>query len=93
MQGAYNRMSVRERLRERRTAFHLSRAEVAEKINRAEKYYADIERGSCGMLLETMIVFPMYYVFLLIISSMVKSSRNIWRTVSTARKISHGLPW
>ena len=62
-------------------------------VEKQMKYYADIERGSCGMLLETMIAFPMYYVFLLIISSMVKSSRNIWRTVSTARKISHGLPW
>ena len=55
MQGTYDRLAVGERLRERRTALHLSRAEVAEKIDRAEKYYADIERGSCGMSLETII--------------------------------------
>ena len=42
-------------MRERRTALHLSRTEVAEKIGRAEKYCANIERGSCGMSLETMI--------------------------------------
>ena len=28
---------------------------MAEQIGKAEKYYADIERGYCGMSLETMI--------------------------------------
>ena len=28
--------------------------EMAEKIDRAAKYYADIERGSCGMSVETL---------------------------------------
>lgn len=28
--------------------------EIAEKIDRAAKYYADIERGSCGMSVETL---------------------------------------
>lgn len=28
---------------------------MAERIGKAEKYYADIERGYCGMSLETMI--------------------------------------
>ena len=27
---------------------------MAEKIDRAAKYYADIERGSCGMSVETL---------------------------------------
>lgn len=33
----------------------LSRHYVAERINRAEKYYADIERGYCGMSVETLL--------------------------------------
>ena len=55
MQKTYDRIEVGERLRERRIALELSREEVAAMIDRAEKYYADIERGSCGMSLETMI--------------------------------------
>lgn len=55
MQNVYNRIETGERLRQRRKELGLSREEIAEKIGRAEKYYADIERGSCGMSLETLI--------------------------------------
>ena len=54
MVGTYDRIAVGNRLREKRKALGLSRAEIAERIDRAEKYYADIERGSCGMSVETM---------------------------------------
>lgn len=54
MKRTYDRIAAGERLREKRKALGFSRAEVAERIDRAEKYYADIERGSCGMSVETM---------------------------------------
>ena len=39
----------------KRTLLGLTQDEMAEKIGRAPKYYADIERGSCGMSIETLI--------------------------------------
>ena len=33
----------------------ITRHEIAQKIGKAEKYYADIERGYCGMSLDIMI--------------------------------------
>ena len=38
----------------RREELGFSRSEIAEKIGKAEKYYADIERGYCGMSLDTL---------------------------------------
>ena len=46
---------VGERLRRRRNELHLTIAEVAEQIDKVPKYYADIERGYCGMSIETML--------------------------------------
>ena len=51
----YSRSEVGRRIRSRRKELGLSRQEIAEQIGKAEKYYADIERGYCGMSLETMI--------------------------------------
>lgn len=51
----YNRLEAGERMREKRILLGLSQDEVAEKIERAPKYYADIERGSCGMSLGTLL--------------------------------------
>ena len=51
----YNRPEVGRRIRSRRQALGLSRQEIADQIGKAEKYFADIERGYCGMSLETMI--------------------------------------
>ena len=51
----YNRPEVGRRIRSRRQALGLSRQEIADQIGKAEKYYADIERGYCGMSLETMV--------------------------------------
>lgn len=54
MKMTYDRLAVGERLRVKRTLLGLTQDEMAEKINRAPKYYADIERGSCGMSVETL---------------------------------------
>lgn len=51
----YDRISVGERLRSKRTLLGMTQEEMAEKIDRATKYYADIERGSCGMSVETLL--------------------------------------
>lgn len=55
MEKMYDRLAAGERLRLKRTLLGWSQEETAEKINRAAKYYADIERGSCGMSLETLL--------------------------------------
>ncbi len=51
----YNRLATVVRLREKRILLGMTQEYVAERINRAAKYYADIERGYCGMSLETML--------------------------------------
>lgn len=54
MKMTYDRLAAGERLRLKRTLLGFTQDEVAEKIDRASKYYADIERGSCGMSVETL---------------------------------------
>lgn len=56
----YNRSAAGERIRNRREKMGLSRQKMAAQIGKAEKYYADIERGYCGMSLETMIAIAGY---------------------------------
>lgn len=55
MKETYDRLAVGDRLRLKRTLLGFSQDEMAERIDRATKYYADIERGSCGMSIETML--------------------------------------
>lgn len=55
MNIAYDRLAVGDRLRLKRTLLGMTQDEMAEKINRATKYYADIERGNCGMSIETLL--------------------------------------
>ncbi len=50
----YDRLAVGDRLRLKRTLLGLTQEDIARKIGRAPKYYADIERGSCGMSVETL---------------------------------------
>ena len=50
----YDRLAAGERIRLKRTLFGLTQEAMAKKINRARKYYADIERGTCGMSVETL---------------------------------------
>ncbi|MBQ8039327.1 MAG: helix-turn-helix transcriptional regulator [Lachnospiraceae bacterium] len=54
MKSTYDRLAASERLRLKRILLGFTQEEVAEKIDRASKYYADIERGSCGMSVETL---------------------------------------
>ena len=49
MSKTYNRLAAGERLRLKRTLLGMTQEEMAERIDRVPKYYADIERGSCGM--------------------------------------------
>lgn len=52
--GTYDRLSTGERIRQQRGRLGLTQEELAERIGRTPKYYADIERGSCGMSVETL---------------------------------------
>lgn len=51
----YDKNAAGIRIRSSRERLGISRQEMAHRIGKAEKYYADIERGYCGMSLETMI--------------------------------------
>ena len=51
------------RLKAWRTHFNWTRKEVAERCGLTEKYYSDIERGSCGMSVETLISLSELYGF------------------------------
>ena len=53
----YDRLAVGDRIRKKRQLLGLTQDELSEKIDRAPKYCADIERGSCGMSIETMLAF------------------------------------
>ena len=53
--AGYNRIAAGERIRNRRMIMGLTQEELAEKIGRAYKYCQDIERGTCGMSIDTML--------------------------------------
>lgn len=55
MKKKYDRLAVGDRIRFKRNLLGMTQDEMAEKINRATKYYADIERGNCGMSIETLL--------------------------------------
>lgn len=50
----YNRMEAAKRIRSRRKQLGLASAEVADRIGRTEHYYGDIERGTSGMSVDTL---------------------------------------
>ena len=52
---SYDRTAVGRRICARRKQMGYARAYMAERIGRSVKYYADIERGDCGMSTDTMI--------------------------------------
>ena len=52
----YDRIAAGDRIRQRRLLLGMTQEELAEKIERAYKYCQDIERGSCGMSIETLIL-------------------------------------
>lgn len=51
----YDYILTGEQIRQKRLELKLTIETVAEKINRSVKYYGDIERGSCGMSIKTLI--------------------------------------
>ena len=51
----YDHLEVGSRICARRKKLGFSRKYMAEHLGRSFKYYADIERGSCGMSAETML--------------------------------------
>lgn len=51
----YDRKGVAERIRQRRKELHMTVDDMAKKIGRASHYYGDIERGTCGMSIETLL--------------------------------------
>ena len=55
MTEKYDRLAAGKRIRARRRLLGLTQEEMAERIGRVPKYYADIERGNCGMSVETLL--------------------------------------
>ena len=53
----YDHKAVGERIRQRRKELNLTQSEFAEKVERVPKYCADIERGYCGMSIDTLLAF------------------------------------
>lgn len=53
----YDHKQVGDRIRRRRNELGLTQDELAERIGRVPKYCADIERGYCGMSIETLLLF------------------------------------
>lgn len=53
----YDRYTVGIRIQDRRISLGLSQEALAERMDRATKYCSDIERGVCGMSVETMLSF------------------------------------
>lgn len=57
----YDRREVGKRLQNRRKQLGWTRRFVSEKVGLVEKYYADIERGTCGMSVETLLAVTKLY--------------------------------
>ena len=57
----YDRKAVGNRIRENRRQLGITMKEAAEKLGKVPTYYADIERGNCGMSVETMLAISSLY--------------------------------
>ncbi len=55
MKLQYNKIETGERIRKKRQLLNMTLDTASAKIDISSKYFADIERGSCGMSVETMI--------------------------------------
>jgi transcriptional regulator with XRE-family HTH domain len=53
----YDKKAVGERIKKQRKALDLTQDEVAEKIGKSTKFCADVERGTTGMSINTMLGF------------------------------------
>lgn len=52
----YDKRAVGERLRKQRKAMDMTQDSLAEKLGKSTKFIADVERGSCGMSIDTLLV-------------------------------------
>lgn len=59
----YDKKMVGKRLESKRKQLGWDRKFVAGNLGLAEKYYADIERGTCGMSVETLLAVTRLYGF------------------------------
>ena len=59
----YNKTAAGKRISSQRKRLGLTRGQMADSIGKTEKYYSDIERGSCGMSVETLISLSELYGF------------------------------
>lgn len=57
----YDAKATGMRIKALRKQFGSSREDIAGKIGRSAKFYADIERGICGMSLDTLLVLADLY--------------------------------
>lgn len=55
MKELYNRIEVGDRIRKKRQLLGFTQDTASAKIGISAKFLADIERGSCGMSVETML--------------------------------------
>lgn len=55
MKLQYNRVQAGDRIRKKRQLLNMTQDAASDKIGISTKYFADIERGSCGMSIETLI--------------------------------------
>lgn len=51
----YNKSAVGNRIRQRRKEMHLTREQLAEKLDKSLRMIGDLERGSVGMSIETLL--------------------------------------
>lgn len=61
LNDTYDRKAAGRRIREKRRQLGITMKEAAEKLGKVPTYYADIERGSCGMSVETMLAISSLY--------------------------------
>lgn len=57
---SYKQIDTGKRIRNQREYLSISRKQIANAIGLAPKYYADIERGTCGISLNTAIEIAKY---------------------------------
>ncbi len=95
MSKTYDRLAAGERLRLKRNLLGFTQDEMAEKIDRAAKYYADIERGSCGMSVETLMALSstldmsMDYIIYGKVNSERESEQNSDEIVAILEALNH----
>ena len=52
---SYDKAAVGQRIRKRRMEMHLTREQMAEKLDKSLRMVGDLERGSVGMSIETLL--------------------------------------